>query len=73
MSVGRTKLINETVAGEWTRRDCVHYSYQCVLVYLCMFAAGANRAQECQECKKTEQTELLMGEDGKDDKVQAGE
>lgn len=67
VSVGRTKLINETVAREWTRRDCLHYSYQCVFVYLCMFAAGANRAQV-----PAVQTELLMGEDGKDDKVQAG-
>lgn len=73
MSVGRTKLINETVAGEWTRRDCVHYSYQCVLVYCACLLPVLTVHKSARSAKKTKQTELLMGEDGKDDKVQAGE
>lgn len=40
-----------------------------------MFAAGANRAQvlEVQRRQSKQQREMLMGEDGKDDKVQARE
>lgn len=54
--------------------ETVYTTHISVCLYICACLLPVLTVHKsARSAKKTEQTELLMGEDGKDDKVQAGE